>query len=253
MRDGLEIMRGLGVADDDVRAVGGGARSPLWMQLQADVYGRAVRRTVIDEGPAYGAALLGGVAAGVFADVGEASERVRLRDEVTEPDAERAPPLRRAVRDLHVAVSGAARRDARARRMTCARGATVVAALLCAALRRRALSPCRRGPAEPRRARRRAGGARLRPRPRRHGRLRGRRARRQAARAQRQPLVLLGERREGDAGARGRPRGAPPLPHVDRAGAAAPDDHGVRQRRRRARSTGASAAPGCTASRARRT
>jgi xylulokinase len=45
---------------------------------------------VIDEGPAYGAALLGGVAAGVFADVAEASERVRLREDVTEPDAERA-------------------------------------------------------------------------------------------------------------------------------------------------------------------
>ena len=90
MRDGLEIMRGLGTPDDDVRAVGGGARSPLWMQLQADVYGRPVRRTVIDEGPAYGAALLGGVAAGAFADVGEASTRVRLRDEVVEPDSERA-------------------------------------------------------------------------------------------------------------------------------------------------------------------
>jgi xylulokinase len=90
MRDGLEIMRGLGTPDDDVRAVGGGARSPLWLALQADVYGRPVRRTVIDEGPAYGAALLAGVAAGAFADVGEASERVRLRDEVTEPDPERA-------------------------------------------------------------------------------------------------------------------------------------------------------------------
>jgi xylulokinase len=90
MRDGLEIMRGLGTPDDDVRAVGGGARSPLWLQLQADVYGRPIRRTVIDEGPAYGAALLAGVAAGAFADVGEASERVRLREEVTEPDAERA-------------------------------------------------------------------------------------------------------------------------------------------------------------------
>ena len=90
MRDGLEIMRGLGTPDDDVRAVGGGARSPLWMQLQADVYGRPVRRTVIDEGPAYGAALLAGVAAGAFADVEEASSRVRLREEVTEPDPERA-------------------------------------------------------------------------------------------------------------------------------------------------------------------
>ncbi len=90
MRDGLEIMRDLGTPDDDLRAVGGGARSPLWMRLQADVYGRPIRRTVIDEGPAYGAALLAGVAAGVFADVGEASQRVRLRDEVTAPDDERA-------------------------------------------------------------------------------------------------------------------------------------------------------------------
>ena len=90
MRDGLEIMRGLGTPDDDLRAVGGGARSPLWLRLQAEVYGRAIRRTEVDEGPAYGAALLGGVAAGVFADVAEASSRVRLRAEVTEPDGERA-------------------------------------------------------------------------------------------------------------------------------------------------------------------
>jgi xylulokinase len=90
LRDGLEIMRGLGTPDDDVRAVGGGARSPLWLQHPADVYGRAIRRTVIDEGPAYGAALLAGVAAGAFADVRDATRRVRLRDEVTEPDAERA-------------------------------------------------------------------------------------------------------------------------------------------------------------------
>jgi xylulokinase len=90
MRDGLEIMRGLGTPDDDIRAVGGGARSPLWLQLQADVYGRPIRRTLIDEGPAYGAALLAGVAAGAFADVEEAGTRVRLREEVVEPDPERA-------------------------------------------------------------------------------------------------------------------------------------------------------------------
>lgn len=90
MRDGLEVMRGLGTPDDDMRAVGGGARSALWLALQADVYGRAVRRTEVDEGPAYGAALLAGVAAGVFADVGEASAQVRLRAEVTEPDASRS-------------------------------------------------------------------------------------------------------------------------------------------------------------------
>jgi xylulokinase len=110
MRDGLEIMRGLGTPDDDVRAVGGGSRSPLWLQLQADVYGRPVRRTVIDEGPAYGAALLAGVAAGAFADVEEASARVRLRDEVTEPDAERArryDELYRIYADLYPALRDA--------------------------------------------------------------------------------------------------------------------------------------------------
>jgi xylulokinase len=90
MRAGLAIMRELGTADEDVRAVGGGARSDLWLRLQADAYGRPIRRTAIDEGPAYGAALLGGVAAGVFRDVAEAETRVRLRDAVVEPDPERA-------------------------------------------------------------------------------------------------------------------------------------------------------------------
>jgi xylulokinase len=90
LRDGLEIMRGLGVPVEDVRATGGGARSALWRGLQADVYGEPIRRTAADEGPAYGAALLAGVAAGTYADVGEASSVVRLREEVTEPDPERS-------------------------------------------------------------------------------------------------------------------------------------------------------------------
>ncbi len=90
LRDGLEIMRGLGVPVEDVRATGGGARSPLWRGLQADVYGEPIRRTAADEGPAYGAALLAGVAAGTYADVGEASAVVRLREGVTEPDPRRA-------------------------------------------------------------------------------------------------------------------------------------------------------------------
>ena len=60
-----------------------------WLQLQADIYGRPVRRTAVDEGPAYGAALLAGVAAGVFEDVGVASARVRLDESVIEPNHER--------------------------------------------------------------------------------------------------------------------------------------------------------------------
>jgi xylulokinase len=89
LRDSLEIVRGLGVPVDQVRATGGGARSSLWRELQADVYGVPIHRTTADEGPAYGAALLSGVAAGVYRDVEEACSAVRLREEVTEPQRTR--------------------------------------------------------------------------------------------------------------------------------------------------------------------
>ena len=60
--------------------------SPLWLQLQADVYGSPVHRVAIEEGAAYGAALLGHVAAGTFRDVEEATKVVRTLDTVTDPD-----------------------------------------------------------------------------------------------------------------------------------------------------------------------
>jgi xylulokinase len=89
LMDSLEIMRELEMPVDQVRATGGGARSSLWRELQADVYGVPIHRTAADEGPAHGAALLSGVAAGVYRDVWEACSTVRLRDEVREPDPER--------------------------------------------------------------------------------------------------------------------------------------------------------------------
>jgi xylulokinase len=83
-------MRELGVTVDQVRVTGGGARGGLWRRLQASVYGLPIHRTTTDEGPAYGAALLAGVAAGCYRDVAEASSRVVLREEVTEPEEESA-------------------------------------------------------------------------------------------------------------------------------------------------------------------
>jgi xylulokinase len=88
MRDGLEIMRGIGVRPKEIRATGGGASVPLWLRLQADVYGLPVHRLQIEEGAAYGAALLGHVAAGTFANVDEAAAVVRTMPEATEPDAQ---------------------------------------------------------------------------------------------------------------------------------------------------------------------
>ena len=85
LRDSLEIMVELDTAPTQIRATGGGARSSFWRQLLADVLGRPILRTVVDEGPAYGAALLAGVASGVFANVEEACSVVDLGPEVCEP------------------------------------------------------------------------------------------------------------------------------------------------------------------------
>jgi xylulokinase len=89
LRDGIEIMRGLGVRPTQIRAIGGGASSELWLQLQADVYGAEVHRLAVEEGAAYGAALLGHIAAGTFADVDEATSVVRTLEQVTEPEPKR--------------------------------------------------------------------------------------------------------------------------------------------------------------------
>jgi xylulokinase len=86
LRDGLEIMRGLGVPAGEIRATGGGGKSPLWLQLQADIYGAPVATLAAEEGPAYGAALLAGVGAGVFADVGAAVAACVRVVGVTAPD-----------------------------------------------------------------------------------------------------------------------------------------------------------------------
>lgn len=58
LMDGLEIMRTMGVPIDQVRAIGGGGKSDLWCQMQADVFGCEVVNLEVEEGPAYGAALL---------------------------------------------------------------------------------------------------------------------------------------------------------------------------------------------------
>ena len=88
LRDSLELLRELGVRPATGRASGGGARSELWLRIVASVLGIPIERTAVEEGAAYGAALLGGVAAGTFASAQEAVDAcVRVRDTV-EPDPE---------------------------------------------------------------------------------------------------------------------------------------------------------------------
>jgi xylulokinase len=83
LRDSLELLRELGVAITVGRASGGGARSQLWLEIVASVLGVPLELTAVEEGAAYGAALLGGVAGGVFTDAREAvAQCVRVRGTV---------------------------------------------------------------------------------------------------------------------------------------------------------------------------
>jgi xylulokinase len=87
LRDSLELLKELGFAASVGRVSGGGARSELWTEIVATVLGIPLERTAVDEGAAYGAALLAGVRSGRFADVHEAvAECVRVTGRV-EPNA----------------------------------------------------------------------------------------------------------------------------------------------------------------------
>ena len=92
LRDSLELLRALGVEPESARISGGGARSDLWLRIVASVLGLPLERTAAEEGAAFGAALLGGVAAGVYADVPEAvSATVKVRSRI-EPEPEWIEP-----------------------------------------------------------------------------------------------------------------------------------------------------------------
>jgi xylulokinase len=82
LRDSLEIIRSLGLPAGEVYATGGGARSPLWRQIQADVFGVPVVAERAGEGPALGAALLAGAGVGAFTLAEGAARAVQTADAV---------------------------------------------------------------------------------------------------------------------------------------------------------------------------
>lgn len=72
MRDSLEIIQSMGVPVKQIRVSGGGAKSQLWRQLQADIFGQAVQTLKAEQGPAFGVALLAAVGAGVYDNIEQA-------------------------------------------------------------------------------------------------------------------------------------------------------------------------------------
>lgn len=104
LRDSLEIFRELGIPVKQIRSSGGGSRSALWLQIQADIFGEEVVTLRESEGSAYGAALLAAVGSGAYSSVPEA---VHAAIEVTrriKPDRKSAQIYQQyyqAYRDLY--------------------------------------------------------------------------------------------------------------------------------------------------------
>jgi xylulokinase len=87
LKDSFSIFDELGLPIERIRLGGGGARSPLWRQIQADVYGHEVEIVEAEEGAAYGAAILAGVGAKVWPTVDAACKAVVRVAQRIEPDA----------------------------------------------------------------------------------------------------------------------------------------------------------------------
>ena len=76
LKDTFTIFEEMKIPVTSIRLGGGGARSPLWRQIQADVYGREVEIVAAEEGAAYGAAILAGTGAGAWSTVEQASDAI---------------------------------------------------------------------------------------------------------------------------------------------------------------------------------
>jgi xylulokinase len=76
LKDTLTIFEEMNVPMNSIRLGGGGSRSPLWRQIQADVYGQELETVEADEGAAYGAAILAGVGGGLWPTVDAACHAV---------------------------------------------------------------------------------------------------------------------------------------------------------------------------------
>jgi xylulokinase len=97
----------LGIPVEQIRASGGGSRSPLWRQIQADIYGKELVTLRTSEGSALGAALLAGVGAKIYASVEESAQEAIQVQESMAPKPENVAayePYYQVYRGLYPAV-----------------------------------------------------------------------------------------------------------------------------------------------------
>jgi xylulokinase len=110
LRDSLDLVASIGGTPEHGRVSGGGAASELWLRIIASVLELPLQRMEVEEGAAFGAALLGGVAAGVWDDVETAIDACVRPGEVVEPVAAWMPAYaegRERFRALYPAIRAA--------------------------------------------------------------------------------------------------------------------------------------------------
>ncbi len=90
LRDSFEVAKSLGIGIERTKICGGGAKSPLWKKMIANILNIKVDTLASEEGPALGAAMLAAVANGEYASVEEAAERIVKVTDTIEPDPELA-------------------------------------------------------------------------------------------------------------------------------------------------------------------
>lgn len=88
LRDSFEVAKSLGIKIDRTKICGGGAKSPLWKKMIANILNLKVDVIESEEGPAMGGAMLAAVACGEYASVEEAAEKIVKIVDTVEPDAE---------------------------------------------------------------------------------------------------------------------------------------------------------------------
>lgn len=88
LRDSFEVAKSLGIKIERTKICGGGAKSPLWKKIIANILGIKVDIIESEEGPGYGGAMLAAVGCGEFASVEEAADKLVKVIDTVEPDAE---------------------------------------------------------------------------------------------------------------------------------------------------------------------
>ena len=109
IRDSFEVARSLGIRIERSKICGGGAKSPLWRKIIANVLNIKIDRIESEEGPGYGGAMLAAVGCGEFASVEEAAKKLVKIIDTVEPEPELAAKYEEKYRKfakLYPAVKG---------------------------------------------------------------------------------------------------------------------------------------------------